>query len=163
MIHQGIWALHTLLFSCLVVSNSLWSHGQQHTRPPSPSPKACPSSCPLHQWCHPAISSSDALFSFCPPSFPASGTFPVSQLFASDDQNTGVWASASVLPVSIQGWFPLRWTDLLSLLSKGLCSSAVQGTRDQIANIHWNPRKFQKKTYLCFIDYAKVQRQSPNF
>ena len=80
----------------------------QHARPPcpSPSPGVCPSSCPLHQWCCPAISSSVALFSFCPQSFPASGTFPMSQLFALSDQNTG--ASASVLPTSIQGWFPFR-------------------------------------------------------
>ena len=79
----------------------------------------CPSSYPLHWWCHPAISSSDTLFSCCPQSFPASGTFPVSQLFVSDDQNTGVSVSASVLP-RIQGWFPLRLTGLNFLLSKGL-------------------------------------------
>ena len=116
-----------LLFRCPVMSDSLWPHGLQHTRPlcPSQSPKGCPSSHPLHQWCHPAISSSDALFSFCPQSFPASGSFPVSWLFATDDQNTGVsssfrWVSASVLPMSIQGWFPLRLTDLISLQSKGL-------------------------------------------
>ena len=88
----------------------------------------CPSSCPLHWWCHPAISSSDALFSFCPQSFPVSGTFPMSQLFESGGQNTG--ASASVLPTSIQGWFPLRFTGLISLLPKGLsgafCSTTVQ-------------------------------------
>ena len=111
-----------LLFSCPVVSNSLRPHGLQHTRPPSPSPspRVCPSSCPLHQWCHPAISSSDTLLSFCPQSFPASGTFTMSQLFASDDQNTGASASVSVLPMSIQGWFPLRLTGLISLLTKGL-------------------------------------------
>ena len=73
---------------------------------PSPSHKVYPSSSPLHWWWHPVISSSDALFSFCPQSFPASGTFPMSQLFASDDQNTGVSASVLVLPTSIQGWFP---------------------------------------------------------
>ena len=78
-----------------------------------------PSSCSLHRWCHPAISSSDALFS-CPQSFSASGTFPMSELFISDDQNTGVSASASVLPMNIQRWFPLRLTSLISLLSKGL-------------------------------------------
>ena len=76
-----------------------------------------PSSCPLHRWCYSAISPSDALFSFCPQSFRSSGTFPVSQLFASDDQN---WHLTSVLPKSIQGWFPLRLTGLISLLSKGL-------------------------------------------
>ena len=76
-----------LLFSHPVVSNSLRPHGLQRIRPPclSPSPEVCQSLCPLHQWCHPAISSSDALLSFCPWSF-QSGTFPVSQLFASDDQ-----------------------------------------------------------------------------
>ena len=111
-----------LLFSCPAVSDSLWPHGLQHARPlcPSPFPEVCPSSCPLHWWCHPAISSSDTLFSFCPQSFPASGNFPMSQLFAQDDQNTGASASASVLPIKIQGWFPLRLTGLISLLSTGL-------------------------------------------
>ena len=101
---------------------TLCHHGLQHARPPCslPSLEICPSSCPLHQLCHPAISSSDALFSFCPQSFPASGTFPMSQLFALGDQNTVASASASALPMSIQGWFPLGLTDLLSLLSKGL-------------------------------------------
>ena len=99
--------------------SSLQPHGQQHARPlcPSPSPKVCPSSCPLHWWCHPVILLSDVLIS---QSFPASGTFPMSQLFTSDDQNTGASASASVLPISIQGWFPLRLTGLISLLSQGL-------------------------------------------
>ena len=111
-----------LLFSHPVMSDSLWPSGLQHARPPcaSPSPEVCPSSCPLHWWCHPAISSPDALFSFCPQSFPASGTFPISWLFTSDDQNTGTSASASVLQASYQGWSPLRLTGLISLLSKGL-------------------------------------------
>ena len=107
-----------LLFSSPVVFNCLQL---QHARPPcpSPSPRVCPSSCSLHWWCHPAISSSNILLSFCPQSFQASGTFPMSQLFPSDDQNTGVSASASVLPMNIQGWFLLRLTSLISLLSKG--------------------------------------------
>ena len=111
-----------LFFSHPVVSNSLQSHGLQHARPscPSPSLEVCPNSCPLHWWCRLAISSSDALFSFCPQSFPVSGTFPMSQPFESDDQNTGASASTSVLPTSIQGWFPLELTGLISLLSKGL-------------------------------------------
>ena len=111
-----------LLFSCLVVSDSLWPHGLQHTRPPCPlpSPEICSSSCPLHRWCHPAISSSDALFSFCLQSFPASGTSPMSQLLTSDDENTGASGSASVLPTRIQDWLPLRLTGLISLLTKGL-------------------------------------------
>ena len=115
------------LFRYVVVQSPshVWlfaTHGQQHTRLlcPSPSPKVCPSACPLHRWCHPAISSSDTLFSFCPQFFPASGTFPMSQLFATDDQNTRVSTSASVLPTSIQGWFPLRSTGFISMLSKGL-------------------------------------------
>ena len=111
-----------LLFSCPIVSNSFRPHGLQQARPPCPSasPGVCPSSCPLHQWCQPAISSSDALFSFCRWSFPASVTFPMRQVFAPDDQNTGASVSASVLPIGIQGWFPLRLTGLISLLFKGL-------------------------------------------
>ena len=111
-----------LLFSLPVMSDSLWPHGLQHTRPtcPSLSPRVCPSSVSLHWWCHPAISSSDALFSFCPQPFPVSRTFPVSRLCTSDDQNTGASASGSVLPVNIQSWCPLRLTGLISLLSKGL-------------------------------------------
>ena len=107
------WGILLLLFSLLVMFDSLQHHGLQHAGPlcPSPSPTVCPSSCPLHWRCHPAISSSDTLFSFCPQSFPASGTFPISQLFASDDQNTGVSASASVLPMDIQGWFPCYTRD----------------------------------------------------
>ena len=117
-----IYTYVLLLFSCPVMSESLRPHGLQHTRPPcpSPSPGVCPSSCSLHWWCCPAISSSDNLFSLCPQSYPASETFPMSHLFATDDLNTGASASASVLPVNIQGWSPLRWTSLISLLSKGL-------------------------------------------
>ena len=90
-------------------------------RPPCPSysPEACPNSCPLLWWWHPAISSSDALF-FCPWSFPGSGTFPMNWLFTSDDQNTRASASASVLRLNIQCWYTLRLTGLISFLSKGL-------------------------------------------
>ena len=117
--HNIVNQLLLLLVSCPVVSDSLRPHGLQHARLPcpSPSPEVCPSSCPLHRWCHPAISSSDALFSFCLQSFPASGTFSLSQLFTSDDQNTGVSVLASVLPVNIQDWFPLRLTGWISLQS----------------------------------------------
>ena len=120
------WDWLLLLFSCPFMSDSLQPHVLQHTRPPcsSPSPKICPSSCPFHPWCHPAISSSDTFFSSCPQSFPASGTFPKSRLFISADQNTGASASASVPPISIQGWFPLRLPGLISLLSKGLVRGA---------------------------------------
>ena len=92
-----------LLFSLPVVSHCFWPHRLQHTRPPypSPTPGVCPSSCSLHLWCHPVISSSDALFSFCPLSFSASGTFPMSHLFTSDAQNTVASASTLVLLVNI--------------------------------------------------------------
>ena len=118
----GKLTCRVVLFSHPVMSNSLWAQGLQQARPPclSLSPKICPSSCPLHQWCQQAISSSDTLFSFCPQSCPATGTFPMSQLCTSGDQNTGISASASVLLMSIQGWFPIRLTGLISLLSKGL-------------------------------------------
>ena len=106
----------SLLFSHPVVYCSLWPCGLQHTGPPccSPSPKVCPSSYPLHQWCHPAISSSDTLFSFCLQSFPASGTFPINQLFPSGSQSIGASASAPVLPMNIQGWLPLRLTGVIT-------------------------------------------------
>ena len=106
-----------LLFSHPVVSNSLQPYGLQHARSPCPlpSPQICPSSCPLYRWCHPAVSPSDTLF-FFPHSFPALGTFPMSQLFTSDDQNTRASASASVLPASIQDLFPLRLADFISFL-----------------------------------------------
>ena len=87
---------------------------------PSPTPKAGSSSCPLSQWCHPTISSSVIPFSSCLQSFPASGSLPMSQFFASDGQSAGVSASASVLPMNIQDWFPLGWTGWISLQSKGL-------------------------------------------
>ena len=109
-------------FSLLVVSNTLRPHGLQHVRLPcpSPSPRVCSNSRPLSWWCHPTISSSVAFFSSCLQSFPATGSFPMSQFFASHGQSIGASASASVLPVTIQGWFPLVLTGLISLLSKGL-------------------------------------------
>ena len=104
------------------MSDSLWPHGLQHTRLPCPSlsPGVYSNSSPLSWWCHPTISSSVAPFSSCPQSFPASGSFPTSQLFASGDQSPGASTSASILPMNIQGWFPLGLTGLISLLFKGL-------------------------------------------
>ena len=101
---------------------TLWPHGPQHTRPPCPSPTlgVYSNSCPLSRWCYPTISSSDIPFFFCLQSFPASGSLPMSQFFASGGQSIGVSASASVLPVNIQDWFPLGWTGWISLQSKGL-------------------------------------------
>ena len=102
--------------------DSLWPHESQHTRPPcpSPTPGVHPNSCPSSWWCHPTISSSVIPFSSCPQSFPPSGSFPVIQLFTSSVQSIGASTSASVLPMNIQGSFPLRFTSLISLLSKGL-------------------------------------------
>ena len=109
-------------FSYSVVSNSLRPHESHHTRPPwpPPTPGAYSNSCPSSWWCHPAISSSVVPFSSCPQSFPASGTFPISQLFVWGGQSTGVSTSESVLPMNIQDWFPLGWTGCISLQSKGL-------------------------------------------
>ena len=114
--------LSSVQFSRSVVSSSLWPHGLQHTRPPcsSPIPGVYSNSCPLSWWCYPTISSSVVPFSFCLQSFPASGSFQMSQFFASGGQNFGVSASASVLPMNIQDWFPLGWTGLISLQAKGL-------------------------------------------
>ena len=111
-----------LLFSHSVMSNSLWPHRLQHTRLPcpSPSPGACSNSCPSSHWCHPTISSSIVLFSSCLQSFPASGSFPLSQFFTSGGQSVGDWASKSVLPMNIQVWFPLGLTALISLQFKGI-------------------------------------------
>ena len=121
-----------LLFSCPVMSNSLWPHKLQHTRPscPSASPKVCPSSCPFYWWrpfsrrilAYPLL--------HLPSTFPSIRVLSNESLFASGDQNTGASASASVLSMSIQGWFSLRFTGLISLLSKGF-SGVFSSTRVQ--------------------------------
>ena len=101
---------------------TLQPHGVQHTRLscPSPTPGAYSNSRPSSRWCHPTVASSVVPFSSCLQSFPASGSFPMSQLFASGSQSIGASASASVLPMNIQDWFPLGWTGWISLQSKGL-------------------------------------------
>ena len=111
---------YSVQFSCSVVSDFLQPHGLQHTRPPcpSPSPRAYSNSCPSSQWSHPTISSSVIPFSSCLQSFPASGSFQMSQFFTSGSQSIGT--SASVLPMNIQDWFPLGWTGFISLQSKRL-------------------------------------------
>ena len=103
-------------FRSSIVSDSLWPHELQHTRPPcpSPTPRVHSDSCPLSQWCHPTISSSVVLFSSHLQSFPASGPFPLSQFVASGGQSIGVAASTSVLPMNIQDWFTLGWTGWIS-------------------------------------------------
>ena len=127
VIHIHVSVLFQILFpfsefSHSVMSNFLWPHGLQHARPsyPSPTPGAYSNSCPSSWWCHPAISSSVVPFSSYLQSFPASGSFPMSQFFESGGQSIRVSASASVLPMNIQDWFPLGWTGWTSLQSKGL-------------------------------------------
>ena len=109
-------------FSHSVMSDSLWPHGLQDARPPcpAPTPGVYSNPCPSSQWCHPAISSSVVPCSSCPQSLPASGSFPMSQLFACGGQSTRVSASASVLPMNTQDWSPLGWTGWISLQSKRL-------------------------------------------
>ena len=122
---SNLGSVNSCLCDLVVVVHSLshvwlfvtpWTAAWQATCP-SPSPRVCSNSWPLHWWCHPTISSSVIPFSSCHQSSPASGSFPVSQLFSSGGQSIEASASASVLPMNIQGWFPLGWTGLISLLS----------------------------------------------
>ena len=120
------------------MSNSLWPQGLQHTRLSCPllSSIFCSNSCPLSQWCLPTISSSVVPFSSCPQSLPATESFPMSRLFPLGGQIIEASASASVLPMNIQGWFPLGLTDLISLQSKGLSrvfSSTIAGKHNSSA------------------------------
>ena len=141
------------LFSFSAVSDSLHGpHGLQHARLPCPSPSSggCSNSCPLSQWCHPTISSSVTPFSSCPQSFPASGSIPVSQFFALGGQSTGVSASASVLPMNIQAWFPLGLTGVISLLSRGL-SKVFSSTSVQKHQVFAT----QLSLYFIFILYGR--------
>ena len=124
--------ISSVQLSCSVVSNSLRPHGQQHARPPcpSPTPRFYWNSCPLSQWCHPTILSSVIPFYSCLQSFPAVGSFQISPFFTSSGQSIGVSALASVLPVNIQDSFPLGWAGWICLLSKGL-SRVFSNTRVQ--------------------------------
>ena len=144
-----------VLLSPYVLSNSLQPHGLQHNTllcPPL-SPRVCSNSCPLSQWCYLTISSSVTPFSSCPQFFPASGSFPMGWFFASGDQSIVVWASATVLPMNIQGWFPLRLTGLISLLSKGLSrvffNTTVQKHHSSVLSFLYSP------TLTSIHDYWK--------
>ena len=120
--YKALIQFSSVQFICSVMSNSLQRHESQHARSPcpSPTPRVYPNSWPLSQWCHPTISSSIIPFSSCPQSFPASESFQMNQLFVSGGQNITVSASASVLPMNIQDWFPLGMMGWISLQSKGL-------------------------------------------
>ena len=132
-------------FGRSVVSDSLWPHGLQRTRPPclSPTPGVYPNSYPLSCWCHPTISSSVIPFSSCLQSFPASGSFPKSQFFAWGGQSIGVSSSASVLPMNIKDWFPLVLTGWISLQSKGLrrvfSNTTVKKYRSLVLSFLYSP------------------------
>ena len=125
-------------FSHSVVSDSLRPHEPQHARPPcpSPTPGVYSNSCPSSWWCHPTIPSSDVPFSSCPQSFPASGSFQMSQLFASGSQSTGASVSVSVLPMNTQNWSPVEWTGWISLQILGTLKSRLQHHSSK-ASILW--------------------------
>ena len=135
MIYYWCCSITQLLFNN---SNSLWPHELQYAGPscPSPTPWVYPNSCPLSWWCHPTISSSIIPFSSCPQSFPASGSFPMSQLFASGGQTIEVSTSSSVLPMNTQDWSPLGWTGWISLQAKGL-SRVFSNTTVQKHQFFW--------------------------
>ena len=147
------WLFSSVQFSCSVVSDSLQPHESQHARPPcpSPTPRVYSNSCPSSGWCHPAISSSVIPFSSCPQSLPASGCFPMSQLFGWGGQSIGVSALASVLPMNTQDWSPLGWTGWISLQSKGLSESSPT---TQFKNINFSALSFLHSPTLTSIhDY----------
>ena len=145
--------LCSVQFSHSVMSDSLWPHGLQHARPPCPSStsSACSNSCPLAQWCPPTVSSFMVPFFSHIPSFPASGSFPVSQFFTSGVQSIGVSASASVLPMNIQDWFSLRltWLELLE----------VQGTLKSLLKLRSSKHQFLG-TQLSFYVSSRATRNS---
>ena len=141
-------------FSRSVMSDSLWPHESQHARPPcpSPTPGVHSNSCPSSQWCHPAISSSVVPFSSFPQSLPASESFPMSQLFASGGQSTGVSASASVLPMNTQDWSPLEWTGWISLQSRD-SQANLKHSSDYLSS-SWLQRRYKLLYEFVFLDPA---------
>ena len=147
--------IHSVQFSCSVVSDSFWPHEPQHTRSscPSTTPGAYPNSCPLSWWCHTTILSSVIPFSFCPQSFLASGSFQMSRLVTSGHQNTEVSASTLVLPMNTQDWYSLGWTGWISLWSKGLSrvfsNTTVQ--KHQFFSAHF----LHSPTLTSIHDYSK--------
>ena len=149
---------YSVQFSCSVVSDSLRPHESQHTRPTFPSPTlgVNSNSCPSSQWCYPAISSSVVPFSSCPQSLPASGPFPMSQLFTWGGQSVGVSASASVLPMNTQDWSPFGWTGWITLQSKG---SQESSPTPQFKSINFSVLSFLHSPTLTSIhDYWKNHR-----
>ena len=143
--------LSSVQFTRSVMSDSLWPHESQHARPPcpSPTPGVHPNPCPSSRWCHPTILSSVVPFSSCPQSFPASGSFPMSQLLASSGQSVGVSAIASFLPMKNQDWCPLGWTDWISLQSPR--DSQESSPTPQFISINSSALSFLHSPILTFI------------
>ena len=140
-----LFLCHSVQFNCSVVSDSLWPHGLQYARVPcsSPSPGSYSNSCPSSRWCHPTISFSVVPFSSSLQSFPASGSFPRSQLFTSGGQSIWVSASASVLSMNIQDWFPFGWTGWISFqfkrLSRVFSNTTVQSINSSVLSFLYSP------------------------
>ena len=147
----------SVAFSRSVVSDSLRPHILQHASLPcpSPAPRACSNSCASSRWCHPTISSSVVPFSSCLQSFPASGSFPTSQLFTSGGQNIGASASAPVLPMNIQDWFPLGLTGLVSLQSKRLSRVFLQHHSSK-APVLWHSAFFIVQLSQAYLPTGKT-------
>ena len=151
--------------SSSVVSNSLRPHELQRTRPPcpSPTPGVHPNPCPLSQWCHPTILSSIVPFSSCLQSLPASGSFPMSQLFTSGGQSIGVSASASGLPMDTQDWSPLGWTGWISLQSKGLSRvfsiTTVQNINSSVLSFLYSPTLTSIHDHWTLLGRLKLTRK----
>ena len=149
----------SLQFSCLVMPDSLRPHEPQHARPPcpSPTPRVYPNSYPLSRWCHPTISSSVIPFSSCPQSFPALGSFPMSQLFAPGSQSIEVSASISVLQMKTQDWSPLGWTGWWDLLTvQGILKSLLQHHSSK-ASILWCSAFFRVQLSYPYMTTRKNQ------
>ena len=146
----------------------MWPHGLQHARPPcpSPTPGVYPDSCPLSQWCHLTMSSSVVPFSSCPQSFPASGSFQMSQFFASGSQSIGVSASISVLPMNTQDW-SLGWTGWISLQSKGLSrvfsNTMVRKHQFFGTQLSYSPTLTSIHDYLKILFLAVLDTYLPSF
>ena len=155
LIDLCMWNYPSVQFSRSVVSDPLRPHELQHVRPPCPSPfpRVYSNSCPLSQWCHPTISSSVGPFSSCPQSFPASGSFQISQLFTSGGPSIGVSASTTVLPMNTQDWFPLGWTGWISLQTKGV-SRILSNTTIQ-KHQFFGTQLFYSPTLTHIHDYWK--------
>ena len=158
-----------LLFICYychwVISNSLWLQGLQHIRLPHPSlsPRVCSNSCPLDRWCYPTILSSVTPFSSCLQSFPESGSFSTSWLFASGGQSIGASASATILPMNIQCSFPLGSTGLISLLSKGISKVLLQHHSLKASILHCSAFSNSHISFLHRFTFSQfaVHTQNP--